>query len=1245
MRIRTSLFSLLLSSACIAQAQSFLKEAQFNLGQLLPSDSVSIKIEYPQYKRLTSAQIKQLRSEGFEAKAEVEFNLLRSLSREQTMVDVSFRPIIKKGNDWYEISSYDIQPVVHSKIKYSSIRKLLQATTDLTYAQRYAAHSVLAKGKWVKISVSKEGVYQLNEADLRKAGFSDLSKVRLYGYGGQLIKENFTFTGKDGLIDDLNEVPLYRRSNSLLFYAVGVTRYDSNTSFAINTFSDKSYYFLTEAEEGETAAEFQTLSKPTSELTEVATINAHALVNNEKTVWYQGGRKFFDDIQLSSGHTYKISLPGNTGTTCQVAYDLAISPSTTSPSFTISNTNTSQTLATGYFGKLSTGQNAKGYTNNFTTTFDESASINVKTTDEGYLNYLYITYQQTLSTLSTTAFTSGKSGAVEMLVENADANTRVWRLTNAESQAAELSGTLNGSTYHAYAPDGTESFVVVNTAQTFDSPTIEGAIDNQDLHADSCYDYVIIIPESGKLQNQAERLAQYHQNKNGLKVKVVRADQIYNEFSSGTPDASAYRRYLKMLYDRASEDSCAPRYLLLFGDCAYDNRMITSPWKKSTPTDYLLAYERSDEESRVGSYGLGTLNDYVTDDYYGFLDDGEGRNLTTDKLDLGVGRFLCHTATDAEWLVDQAIRYMENKNVGPWKNRIWAIGDVGDNNLHMNDAQAVCKQINQSANEGLMLRRIYPDSYVATTEAKGTTYPEATEKIKRAMQRGALVFNYNGHGRPERLSYSFLLDESDMTNNVSTTLPLWLFASCEITPYDQDITDLGRNAIFSKTGPALGVICSSRSVYATYNCALNKGIYKYIFAKNENNQRYSIAEALRLAKNELVTSKQNTIGTDYTINKLKYAYLGDPAIQLCYADDGVIIDSINGKAIDSSNATLEQLAIGTQVSFSGYIRNVDGSATPNTNFNGTLYASIYAPEKTITCQGRNSSSAMVYQDYTQTLFEGNVEISNGRFQLNVVIPRGTTISEQASKLSLYAVNTDYTDERNGAFTQFCFSKNGTIAEVDSIGPTIYPYINAPDFPNGGKVSQSGTFYARIADPSGISMMSGNLGHNMEMWLDDNSSNATDVSDYFQFDNGSYSEGLLQYPFSDLSLGHHTIYLRAWDVYDNHSLSQLSFCVTEKGTADFEVNATETITSKSTRFITTYANDVVNDATAEVQTEVYSITGIRVWHGNTQITAGGQFAAIDWDLTDYSGAKLGAGLYLYRSVINGKNTSTKRLIIK
>ena len=95
------------------------------------------------------------------------------------------------------------------------------------------------------------------------------------------------------------------------------------------------------------------------------------------------------------------------------------------------------------------------------------------------------------------------------------------------------------------------------------------AITNQDHHADPEADMVMIIPTSQKLMAQARRLAAFHEKRDSMRVNIVPADELYNEFSSGTPDANAYRRYLKMLYDRAGSGGRAPRYLLLFGDCVW----------------------------------------------------------------------------------------------------------------------------------------------------------------------------------------------------------------------------------------------------------------------------------------------------------------------------------------------------------------------------------------------------------------------------------------------------------------------------------------------------------------------------------------------------------------------------------------------------------------------------------------------------------------------------------------------------
>lgn len=56
-----------------------------------------------------------------------------------------------------------------------------------TYAlslDTYASESALKDGRWVKISVSETGIHLISNSNLKKWGFSDPSKVHVYGYGG-----------------------------------------------------------------------------------------------------------------------------------------------------------------------------------------------------------------------------------------------------------------------------------------------------------------------------------------------------------------------------------------------------------------------------------------------------------------------------------------------------------------------------------------------------------------------------------------------------------------------------------------------------------------------------------------------------------------------------------------------------------------------------------------------------------------------------------------------------------------------------------------------------------------------------------------------------------------------------------------------------------------------------------------------------------------------------------------------------
>ncbi|MBR4971088.1 MAG: hypothetical protein IKY58_04865, partial [Paludibacteraceae bacterium] len=115
-------------------------------------------------------------------------------------------------------------------------------------AHTFASNSVLSKGKWVKISVKESGLCRISFMQLQQMGFSKPSEVRVFGFGGELLFEDFSQDYKD----DLSEVTLYQDASSIVFYAKGPKNWQymrgSNNRFdlSINHYSNYGYYFLTD---------------------------------------------------------------------------------------------------------------------------------------------------------------------------------------------------------------------------------------------------------------------------------------------------------------------------------------------------------------------------------------------------------------------------------------------------------------------------------------------------------------------------------------------------------------------------------------------------------------------------------------------------------------------------------------------------------------------------------------------------------------------------------------------------------------------------------------------------------------------------------------------------------------------------------------------------------------------------------------------------------------------------------------
>ena len=180
-------------------------------------------------------------------------------------------------------------------------------------SERYVQHSVLQSGKWAKIRIAESGIYQLSAALIRKCGFSDISKVKVYGYGGALQPESLTGEYLKAT-DDLKEVPICVVGDKRLFYAVGTVTWESATATdrIRNNYSSYGYYFLTE-NDAEPATlsqeEFKDRYYPLAD-------DYHSLYEVDDYAWFHGGRKLFDKTLYAIGtaQSYTLSANSTSGT-------------------------------------------------------------------------------------------------------------------------------------------------------------------------------------------------------------------------------------------------------------------------------------------------------------------------------------------------------------------------------------------------------------------------------------------------------------------------------------------------------------------------------------------------------------------------------------------------------------------------------------------------------------------------------------------------------------------------------------------------------------------------------------------------------------------------------------------------------------------------------------------------------------------------------------------------------------------
>ena len=1247
--IRYILFSILLLALCPVEAQG---EMEINWSAYAQDSVVpvfahsidlgydydgtyNVAIEYPELKPLTTNEIARFRLPKRNGAPEwPEIAVYKGVSAKRGQLDVSFSPVIWRDGRYWRIQTFTL------KVHREASAKRGRAASGM---ERYAPHSVLAEGRWVKIRVADNGIYMLRDYDLKQMGFSEPSKVRVYGYGGQQLSEG----DPNRWVDDLCEVNVWRGDGRILFYAQGPVSWsmeaDQTFTHSRNPYSDYGYYFLTEGEDSQSNA-LPTAVHPIAAEEPIETTPAYCLYEVDDYAWFHGGRKLVENYDYLNGSVRSYSLQHTFA--AHPLHDAVLDVCFThNGSTTTSVAVAMNDVSVGALTLRAIGghDEAAETTQSFSVDLDEaSAQQKVTLTHRrgagvsGRLDYLRLNYTRFIATNVPIYATS--SGIHTYHIGDAEMrdgeDVAVWRITDASS-IEPIAYDKATSTFTADGWRG-DVFIAFDTKGTYPVPEVVGEIANQDLHATSATDYIIIVPSSGKLTAQAERLAALHRAQRGLTVKVVRADEVYNEFSSGTPDATAYRRYLKMLYDRASTADEAPKYLLLFGDGSWDNRMLSPAWAATSPDDYLLCYEAENSFNAVDSY--------VVEDYFGLLDDGEGTNLKTDKVDVGVGRFPVTTVEQARQMVDKVAAYMNNTHAGAWKNTILMLGDDGDRNRHMDDAELVAQML-ESEYPDYMVKRIYWDAFPMEATSTGNSYPVVRKRLLELFKDGALMVNYSGHGAPDVISHELVLNKTDMEELSSPRLPVWVTVSCDITPFDNSELSFGESAFLNPKGGAIGLLTSTRTTYAEQNRRVNYFFSKYAFARDDYGRRLSLGDAVRLAKCDLITTGDASL-VDKSGNKLNYVLIGDPALVVGNTDYRMVVDKLNGVSVGSGEEVL--LKAGSQVVVQGHVATLGGALA--TDFSGLLYASVFDNMEDIVCRNNakekdadgNVLAPFAYRERTKKFFVGSDSVRNGQFAFTFRVPMDINYSMESGLINFYAIDNTLRQEAKGMFDGFLLGGTEDDLTNDGSGPGIQMYLNSPDFVSGGKVNETPLFVAKLEDADGINT-TGNIGHNLTVIVDGQASMTYNLNEYYLSDIGGYTRGTVSYVLPELPEGKHTLMFRAWDMMNNSSTSTIEFEVV-KGLAP------EILHVRAIPGVGNMTFDVTHDRPEndlEVAIEVFDFSGRILWSHSEQVAALDSNYSYTWNLSCASGKPLDTGVYLYRVIVSspvGQSTSKAQKIV-
>ncbi len=507
----------------------------------------------------------------------------------------------------------------------------------------------------------------------------------------------------------------------------------------------------------------------------------------------------------------------------------------------------------------------------------------------------------------------------------------------------------------------------------------------------------------------------------------------------------------------------------------------------------------------------------------------------------------------------------------------WGNDDGWDENYHTDEVEMLAESIIPRRVERTKFYLIeYPWPPSGTHPYK----PDAREDFIDVFSEGSAAMVFMGHGSANQITHEGVLFGSDVSLlSNGGRLPVTLWASCDVGHFDAIGEDaIGERMLLHPSGGALASIAATRKTGGPSNFMFASALFDTLFSHQDR----TVAEALWQAK---------LSSSSYYSNDRFYCLFGDLETVLP-SPSGSISFSVMGDTLRTGETNL-----------------IEGASEQQT---GTAFVTVHESSSLVTYVCRLSKE-IDYLRYGGTAFRGSAAVAGGLFELECILPIQSVAGPGGRVGGAVPAPSDVDA---GGLDPVPVAVGDPVGG-DYEGPDVSMWIEGQEGVEHPVVSGDPVLIASISDPSGICFLGGS-GRQLTLFVD---SEGEDVGSFFSYEQGSATDGLLEYAAGGLPVGEHRLILWSFDGAGNSSRDTLLVTVRAPGSIAISESLVYPNPGNGQRC---FSFRLTEDASVSIS--IHTIAGRCIRTLRAQCGQG--YNQILWDGLDADGDEPATGAYVY-----------------